>query len=211
MKAGSTAMTHRSRDRAPIGSMLVLPRPDRENPPANFWWSFFDCHDLRALGSHWTDSQQGILRWGFKGVQVDIPLEATSTLQIGSVAFPLGQCTSQKLHPCHRLFDPPYSADLAPCDFWLFSQLKEKLRGCCCERLKEMKETVAKVIDKLTQDDFIGALQKLLERYNKCIAAGWDYFKGGLSFMCVPSIEVPIRKSLETYLNILVYLENELK
>ena len=35
-----------------------------------------------------------------------------------------------------------------------------------------MKEAVAKVIDKLTQEDFEGAFQKLLERYNKCIAAG---------------------------------------
>ena len=43
--------------------------------------------------------------WGFKGVQEEIPLEEASTLQIGSVAFPPGQCTSQQLHPCHRLFD----------------------------------------------------------------------------------------------------------
>ena len=27
-------------------------------------------------------------------------------------------------------------------------------------------------------EDFYGAFQKLLERYNKCIAAGGDYFKG---------------------------------
>ena len=62
-------------------------------------------HDLHALGSQWTDSQQGILCWGFKGVQEDIPREEASTLQIGSVAFPPGQCTSPQLHPCHRLFD----------------------------------------------------------------------------------------------------------
>ena len=41
-----------------------------------------------------------------------------------------------------------------------------------------MKETVTKVIDTLTQDDFHGASQKLLERYGKCIAAGGDYFEG---------------------------------
>ena len=40
------------------------------------------------------DSQQGILCWGFKGVQEEIPWEEASTLQIGSVAFPPGQCTS---------------------------------------------------------------------------------------------------------------------
>ena len=41
-----------------------------------------------------------------------------------------------------------------------------------------MKEAVTKVIDKLTQEDIDGAFQKLLERYNKCIAARGDYFKG---------------------------------
>ena len=57
---------------------------------------------------------------------------------------------------------PPYSPDLAPCDFWLFS----KLRGCRYDTIEEMKEAVTKVIDTLTQEDFHGAFQKLLERYN---------------------------------------------
>ena len=67
-----------------------------------------------------------------------------------------------------------YSADPAPCDFCLFP----KLRGCRYETIEEMKEAVAKVIDTLTQEDFQGALQKLLEPYNKCIAAGGDNFEG---------------------------------
>ena len=47
----------------------------------------------------------GLLCWGFKRVQSEIRSEEASTLQIGSVAFPPGQCTSPQLHPCHRLFD----------------------------------------------------------------------------------------------------------
>ena len=47
----------------------------------------------------------GLLCWGFKGVQEEIPLEEASTLQIGSVAFPPGQYSSPQLHPCHRLSD----------------------------------------------------------------------------------------------------------
>ena len=35
-----------------------------------------------------------------------------------------------------------------------------------------MKGSVTKVIDTLTQEDFYGAFQKLLERFNKCITAG---------------------------------------
>ena len=69
---------------------------------------------------------------------------------------------------------PPYSPDLAPCDFWLFP----KLKGCCYERIEEIKEPVSKVIDTLTQEEFHRVFQKLLERYNKCIATGGDYFEG---------------------------------
>ena len=38
---------------------------------------------------------------------------------------------------------PPYSPDLATCDFWLFP----KLRGCRYETIEKMKEAVTKVID----------------------------------------------------------------
>ena len=41
---------------------------------------------------------------------------------------------------------PPYSPDLASCDFWLFP----KLRGCRYETTEEMNEAVTKVIDTLT-------------------------------------------------------------
>ena len=69
---------------------------------------------------------------------------------------------------------PHYCPDLGPCDFWLFPNL----RGYRYETIEEMKEAVIKVIDTLTQDDFYGANQKLLKRYNKCIAAGENYFEG---------------------------------
>ena len=72
----------------------------------------------------------------------------------------------------------PCSPDLAPCDFCLFPKLKENLRGYHYETIEEMKETVTKVIVTLTQKDFDGVFQKLLERYNKCIAARGDYFEG---------------------------------
>ena len=56
----------------------------------------------------------GILCWGFKGFQEEIPSEEASTLQIGSVAFPAGQCTSPQLHPCHRLFYQDGHQDSSP-------------------------------------------------------------------------------------------------
>ena len=85
-----------------------------------FFWLYW--HDLHALGFHWTDSQQGILCWGFKGVYEDIPSEEACTLQIGSVEFQPEQFTSPQLHPCHRLFDQDGHQDSSspkPWSLWL--------------------------------------------------------------------------------------------
>ena len=72
------------------------------------------------------------------------------------------------------VLQPSYSSDLSPCDFCLFP----KLSGCRYETIEEMKEALTKVIDTHTQEDVHGTFQKLLERYNKCIAAGGNYFEG---------------------------------
>ena len=79
----------------------------------------------------------------------------------------------------HTVPHHSYSTDLAPCNFLLFP----KHRGCCYETIEEMKETVTKVIDTLTQKDFHGTFQLLLKLYNKCIAARGDYFEGDKSFI----------------------------
>ena len=89
-----------------------------------------------------------LLCWGFKGVQGDIPSEEASTLQIGSVALPVGQCTilvtdySSKMG-IKTVPHPIYSSDLDPCDFWLFL----KFRGCRYETI----EAVTKVVDTITR------------------------------------------------------------
>ena len=149
----------------------------------------------------------GLLCWGFKGVQEEIPWEEASILQIGSVVFPPGQWTS---HNSILVTDyltkmgikivphTPYSPDFAPCDFWLFP----KLRGCRNETIEEMSEAVTKVIDTLTQEDFHGTFQKLLDRYNKCNSAG------GVSCVYYQEKYPCEKKILETYHMHLVCLKN---
>ena len=138
-------------------------------------WKF----SMLLLYISWLGLGLGLQCWGFKGVQEEIPCEEASTLQIGAVAFPPGQCTSPQL----ILFTDyltkmgiktvPIVQTLVPVT-WLFP----KLRGCRYVTTEEMKEAVTKVIDMLTQEDFHGAFQKLLEWYNKCIAVRGDYFEG---------------------------------
>ena len=74
--------------------------------PGSLWGMMRGVGAVRKSVHHsWLAKGLGLLCWGFKGVQEEIPSEEASTLQIGSVAFPPGQCTSLQLHPCHRLFD----------------------------------------------------------------------------------------------------------
>ena len=133
----------------------------------------------KSIHQSWVAKGLGLLCWGFKGVQEEILSEEASTLQIRSMAFPPGQYNSILVTDyltkmgIKTVAHSPYSPDLAPYGFWLFP----KHRGCCYETIKEMKEAVTKVIDTLTQKDFHGAFQKLLEWY-KCIAAWEDYFEG---------------------------------
>ena len=61
--------------------------------------SIHDSWLAKGLG---LDLGLGLLCLGFKRIQEEIPSEKASTVQIGSVAFPSGQCTSS---PCHRLFE----------------------------------------------------------------------------------------------------------
>ena len=103
----------------------------------------------------------GLLCWGFKGVQEEIPREEASTLQIGSVAFSPGQCTSPQLHPCHRLFDQDGHQDTSsvslqsrPCSLWFW--LFPKLKGRRYETNEKIKEAVTKLIDTLTKRTSMG-------------------------------------------------------
>ena len=92
----------------------------------------------KSILQRWLAKELGLLCCGFKGVQVEIPSEQASTLQIDSVAFPPGQCTSPQVHPCHRLFDEDGHQDSTspslysrPCSLWLFPEL----RGCRYETI----------------------------------------------------------------------------
>ena len=64
-----------------------------------------------------------------------------------------------------------------------------------------MKEAVTRVLNTLTQEDFQATFQKLLERYNKCIDVGGEYFEGDLGFLYVRLIKVSIPKKSGNLLN----------
>ncbi len=73
---------------------------------------------------------------------------------------------------------PPYSPDLAPCDFGLFPQLKEKLHGKRFWNLRALQEGVEEVMCSFKQPFFENLFVDLVTCWKKCIAADGDYFEG---------------------------------
>jgi hypothetical protein len=72
---------------------------------------------------------------------------------------------------------PPYSPDLAPCDFFLFPRIKMKLKG---RRFDDdtIKMNTTRELNMLSREDFQRCFQKWQERWDKCILSAEDYFEG---------------------------------
>lgn len=73
---------------------------------------------------------------------------------------------------------PPYSPDLAPCDFWLFSKLKRPLRGNRFESIEDIKCESLRALKAIPEIDFNNCFEDWKKRWRKCIVAGGDYFEG---------------------------------
>ncbi len=73
---------------------------------------------------------------------------------------------------------PPYSPDLAVCDFFIFPRLKSELRGHRFQNIRDMKTGVLRTLRAIPQKDFEAAIHSLPLRWMKCITAGGSYFEG---------------------------------
>jgi hypothetical protein len=71
---------------------------------------------------------------------------------------------------------PPYTPDLARCDFFLFLKMKLKLKGRRFDTIEEIQTESQKMLDTLTENDFKEAFQKWRRRWNRCLHAGGNYF-----------------------------------
>ncbi|CAF3142115.1 unnamed protein product [Rotaria sp. Silwood2] len=70
---------------------------------------------------------------------------------------------------------PPYSPDLAPCDFWLNDYIKNKLTDHTNE--ESLAEEVSAIMKNIPINEFKKTFDKLLERMELCINNNGDYFE----------------------------------
>ena len=73
---------------------------------------------------------------------------------------------------------PPYSPDLAPADFSLFSKLKFSLKGHRFQKVEEIEENSIRDLRAIPQITFQDAFQNWKKRWERCIKSGGEYFEG---------------------------------
>jgi len=58
---------------------------------------------------------------------------------------------------------PTYSADLAPCEFWLFPKVKTTMKGKCFELIQDIETATTAQLKSLTKEDFQNCFRKWQE------------------------------------------------
>ena len=74
---------------------------------------------------------------------------------------------------------PPYSPDLAPCDFYLFSKLKSKLKGHHFGTMENTKN-LSDELNTLTENDFQYCYDQWKKRWNHCVTSQGSHFDGDI-------------------------------
>ena len=72
---------------------------------------------------------------------------------------------------------PPYSPDLAICDFWLFPTLKNSLRGTKFESREELRCAVDRQLREMSRDGLQHVFETWVERWDKCKSCMGRYFE----------------------------------
>ena len=75
---------------------------------------------------------------------------------------------------------PPYSPDLAPCDFFLFPKLKEVIKGTRFQDSEAIKTAVTRELRAIPEESFQECVEVWQKRLEKCIRAQGDYFEGDM-------------------------------
>ena len=78
-------------------------------------------------------------------------------------------------HGTAQLQQPPYSPDLAPCDFFLFPRLKKVLKGHRFEATEDIKRNSTKTLLDIPKEEFPKCFQQWQKRWAKCVAAEGNY------------------------------------
>lgn len=70
---------------------------------------------------------------------------------------------------------PPYSPDLAPCDYWLFDYIKQRLEDVTSTEM--LVDAITAIMKKIDKKEYFKTFEKYKERLEYCILIEGDYFE----------------------------------
>ena len=73
---------------------------------------------------------------------------------------------------------PPYSPDIAPCDFWLFPKLKFALKGEHFATIEVIKANVTANLRAIPIEGYQRCFEQLQIHWSKCVCSEGRYFEG---------------------------------
>lgn len=144
------------------GIVLQHTVPDKTTVNAEYYSCLLRTQLQRAV----REKRPNLYRSGYILHQDNAPVHTSR--QVKAVIQTLG---------CENLPHPPYSPDLAICDFWLFPTLKDMLRGKRHESREELGVAVTKALRVMSRDGLQHVFRTWTERWNKCVASGGSYFE----------------------------------
>ena len=76
-----------------------------------------------------------------------------------------------------ELDHPPYSPDLAPCDFWLFAKLKKDLAGRHFDSRIDLGNAIWRSLKDIPPEDYKNVFFRWLDRLQRVITVNGEYFE----------------------------------
>jgi hypothetical protein len=121
-----------------------------------------------------------VLRWLRENIRSKCPVKWLNKVEQHDMSAHMSLLVWQFLNSMKTtvISHPPYSPDLASCDFFLFPKMKLKLKGRRFKSIKEIQAESQDMMKMLTQNDFRRCFRSWKYHWDCCINAEGDYFKG---------------------------------
>jgi len=105
---------------------------------------------------------------------------------------------------------PPYSPDLAPCDFFLFRRMKGQMKGKGFADVSEVKNKTLEVLKIISTEEFQKSFQQWEKSWYKCIESKGESTLKETRFVIVQNLINHLKKNNSSYfcvpLPLIVYL-----
>ena len=81
-------------------------------------------------------------------------------------------------HKIVQLRQPPYSPDIAPCDFWMYPKLKMALKGKRFDDIETIQSNATRELKAIPKSAFKDCFRIWKHRWERVVQSNGDYFEG---------------------------------